>query len=90
MRIGPTRYAKVPPGVERVEPGASVDMPAGDGSHGLLEAFSSSIRFDGSQPVRWYYAVRGHRLSFCATGIEAVDGLPLGKPQEVDHDTDEL
>lgn len=29
------------------------DMPAGDGSHGALEGFSSTIERDGSQPVRW-------------------------------------
>lgn len=35
-------------------PGA--DCPGGDGSLGILEGFSSSIREDGSQPIR--YAVR--------------------------------
>jgi len=32
------------------------DLPVGDGSWGVLEGFSSSIRADGSQPMR--YAVR--------------------------------
>jgi hypothetical protein len=38
----------------RDKPGA--DRPCGDGSLGMLEGFSSTIRADGSQPVR--YAVR--------------------------------
>lgn len=38
----------------RDKPGA--DRPCGDGSLGMLEGFSSTIRGDGSQPVR--YAVR--------------------------------
>ncbi len=29
-------------------------LPAGDGSHGLLEGFSSRIHHDGSQDVRWW------------------------------------
>lgn len=38
----------------REKPGS--DRPCGDGSLGMLEGFSSTIRADGSQPVR--YAVR--------------------------------
>ncbi len=39
---------------DRVGPGAPKNSPVGDGSLGLLEGFSSSIAYDGSQPVRWY------------------------------------
>ena len=40
--------------IERVEPGPTLRMPRGDGSLGLLEAFSSAITSEGAQPVRWY------------------------------------
>jgi hypothetical protein len=57
------------------------DWPAGDGSWGLLEGFSSTIRADGSQPMR--YAVRNDclcetamLLAFHATaGARPSDGL---------------
>ena len=38
---------------ERVAPAPPPEWPVGDGTHGLLEGFSSSIRVDGSQPVRY-------------------------------------
>ena len=49
------RYSTMAPGAERVAPGPEPGLPLGNGSRGVLEAFSSTIRFDGSQPVRWYY-----------------------------------
>jgi hypothetical protein len=39
---------------DRVGPGPTTDLPVGDGSLGLLEAFSSRIEWQGTQPVRWY------------------------------------
>ncbi len=39
---------------DRVAPAPSLDLPSGDGSHGLLEGFSSRIHADGTQPVRWW------------------------------------
>ena len=42
-------------GVENdsVGPPPDPDWPQGDGSHGMLEGFSSTIYPDGSQPMRW-------------------------------------
>ena len=59
----------------------SKDWPAGDGSWGLLEGFSSTIRADGSQPMR--YAVRNDCMSEtamllafnAAAGSRASDGF---------------
>ena len=39
---------------DRVGPGPTADLPVGDGSLGLLEAYSSRIEWQGTQPVRWY------------------------------------
>jgi hypothetical protein len=39
---------------DRVGPGPTAEMPVGDGTLGLLEAFSSRIDWRGEQPVRWY------------------------------------
>lgn len=39
---------------DRVGPGPAADLPVGDGSLGLLEAYSSRIEWQGTQPVRWY------------------------------------
>ena len=57
LLVHPAWAAKLdamPQEIERVEPGPTAAMPVGDGSLGILEAFSSAIRSDGSQPVRWY------------------------------------
>ena len=59
----------------------SPNWPAGDGSWGLLEGFSSTIRTDGSQPMR--YAVRHDCMSetamllafHAAAGSRPSDGL---------------
>jgi len=37
-----------------VAPGPEFELPIGDGSHGILEGYSSSINFDGTQPIRYY------------------------------------
>lgn len=39
---------------DRVGPMPGTDLPAGDGSAGLLEGFTSRINNDGTQPVRWW------------------------------------
>jgi hypothetical protein len=39
---------------DRVGPGPGRTWPLGNGTEGLLEGFSSNIRHDGSQWVRWY------------------------------------
>jgi hypothetical protein len=39
---------------DRIADGPALDWPAGDGSLGMWEGFNSSIRPDGSQPVRWW------------------------------------
>ena len=39
---------------DRVGPGPTANLPVGDGSLGLLEAYSSRIEWQGTQPVRWY------------------------------------
>ena len=39
---------------DRVGPGPELDLPVGDGTLGVLEGFSSNIRWDGSQWVRWW------------------------------------
>jgi len=45
----------------------SLDWPLGDGSLGVLEGFSSTIRFDGSQPMR--YAVRNDCMTEVAMAL---------------------
>ncbi|NOY61089.1 MAG: hypothetical protein GXO75_19430 [Calditrichaeota bacterium] len=39
---------------DRVGPAPSQNLPAGDGSLGILEGFNAKIKYDGSQPIRWY------------------------------------
>lgn len=39
---------------ERIGPMPARDLPAGDGSLGVLEGFNSAIAFDGTQRVRWW------------------------------------
>jgi hypothetical protein len=39
---------------DRVGTASGRDWPAGDGSQGLLEGFSSTIGHDGRQPLRWW------------------------------------
>jgi hypothetical protein len=39
---------------DRTGPGPTAEMPVGDGTLGLLEAYSSRIGWDGRQPVRWF------------------------------------
>ena len=54
------------------------DWPMGDGSFGVLEGFSSTIRRDGSQPMR--YAVRND----CTTEVAmllAFDGAVSSRPE---------
>ncbi len=55
-----------------------LDWPWGDGSAGVLEGYSSTIRRDGSQPMR--YAVRND----CTTEVAmllATDGAVNGRPE---------
>jgi hypothetical protein len=39
---------------DRVAPAPEPGLPAGDGSEGVLEGFSSTVKRDGSQWVRWW------------------------------------
>ncbi|MEI7899707.1 MAG: hypothetical protein WCK89_05610 [bacterium] len=39
---------------DRTGPGPAAGLPAGDGTLGLLEAYSSRIDWKGGQPVRWF------------------------------------
>ena len=48
------KWDGVPAETERIGPGPTEQMLRGNGSLGLLEAFSSAIGSDGSQPVRYY------------------------------------
>jgi hypothetical protein len=52
------------------------EWPAGDGSLGLLEGFSSTIRADGSQPMR--YAVRND-CTFETAMLLAFDAMQPGR-----------
>ena len=54
------------------------DWPAGDGSGGLLEGFSSTIRPDGSQPMR--YAVRND-CTFETAMLLAFDATSSHRPR---------
>ncbi len=54
------------------------DWPRGDGSLGLLEGYSSTIRLDGSQPMR--YAVRNDCMSEVAMAL-AFDSKVNANPQ---------
>lgn len=38
-----------------VAPAPEDDVPMGDGKCGLLEGYNSTIKFDGTQPVRYYF-----------------------------------
>lgn len=51
---GRAKMGALPQDVERLEPMPPAAQPVGDGSEGILEAFSSAIAADGTQPVRWY------------------------------------
>ena len=48
------RYDEAADFPDRTGPQPEAELPAGDGSHGVLEGFSSRIRWDGSQAVRWW------------------------------------
>lgn len=61
----------------REMPGA--DWPVGDGSAGILEGFSSTIRADGSQPMR--YAVRNDCSSETAM-LMALAGAAADRPHD--------
>jgi hypothetical protein len=54
------------------------DWPVGDGSAGVLEGYSSTIRRDGSQPMR--YAVRNDCTSEVAM-LLATDAAVNGRPE---------
>ncbi|HZT31312.1 MAG TPA: hypothetical protein VFA33_15590 [Bryobacteraceae bacterium] len=57
MLIHPSWEAKLAQAAaypDRVGPAPARDLPAGDGSRGLLEGFNARIHYDGSQPVRWW------------------------------------
>ncbi len=56
----------------------AADWPLGDGSLGILEGFSSTIRADGSQPMR--YAVRNDCTTEAAM-LLAFDAASGGPPQ---------
>jgi hypothetical protein len=48
-----SRFAEAVQFPDRVGPAPKLDWPAGDGSCGMMEGFSSSIDQSGSQPTRW-------------------------------------
>lgn len=53
------------------------DWPLGDGSEGILEGFSSRIRHDGTQPVRWNLRADCiGETSFAMALSSAIDSLP--------------
>ncbi len=54
------------------------DCPEGDGSLGILEGFSSTIRADGGQPMR--YAVRNDCMGETAMQL-ALDAAAANRPQ---------
>ena len=54
------------------------NYPEGDGSLGIIEGFSSTIRADGSQPMR--YAVRNDCMGEVAMQL-ALDAVVLNRPQ---------
>ena len=56
----------------------AADWPLGDGSFGILEGFSSTIRADGSQPMR--YAVRNDNMCEVAM-LMALDAAIRQRPQ---------
>ncbi len=56
----------------------SAKWPIGDGSFGILEGYSSTIRADGSQPMR--YAVRNDNMCEVAM-LMALDAANHGPPQ---------
>jgi drug/metabolite transporter (DMT)-like permease len=56
----------------------SADWPSGDGSLGILEGYSSTIRADGSQPMR--YAVRNDNMCEVAM-LLAFDATTRPRPQ---------
>ncbi|MBN1442926.1 MAG: hypothetical protein JXA90_09460, partial [Planctomycetes bacterium] len=45
-----------------VGPRPSDELPAGDGECGVLEGVSSRIRFDGEQPLRWWFSAGFHKF----------------------------
>lgn len=59
-------YASADKWPDRVGPAPS---PIGDGSHGILEGFSSSVGVDGGQPVRWYRRADCNAESAMALGF---------------------
>ncbi len=49
--------------------------PAGDGTHGVLEGFSSRINADGTQPVRWWLRTDANGETALAFALRAkIDG----------------
>lgn len=48
------RYAEAESFPDRTGARPENELPAGDGSHGVLEGFSSRIQWNGSQAVRWW------------------------------------
>jgi len=54
-----------------------LNVPAGDGSLGILEGFDAKILYNGTQPVRWW------RRADCnseAAGLMALAGIALNNP----------
>ena len=51
------------------------NWPAGDGEHGVLEGFNSTIRHDGTQPVRWWLRSDSNGESALAFALRSkIDG----------------
>jgi hypothetical protein len=58
----------------RIEPGPTADMPMGDGTAGLLEAFNATIDHNGNQPVRYYLRADCNAEAGMALALRAVAG----------------
>ncbi len=75
-----TDFDKAAEYYDRVGPGPTQSSPAGDGTLGLLEGFSSRIGNDGSQPVRWYRRADCNGETAMALALRSLaDGDPRGK-----------
>jgi hypothetical protein len=57
---------------DRVAPAPSQNLPVGSGKLGVLEGFSSSIKQDGGQPIRWYQRADCSSESSMAIAIQGL------------------
>ncbi|NLP12393.1 hypothetical protein GX408_18485, partial [bacterium] len=59
--------SRVPALVQRSDDRSAIEEPIGDGSHGILEGYASSVCYDGRQPRR--ITRRSDCISECAMGL---------------------